>query len=50
VKTASVMSRSVSPEAIRIAASDHLATIRPQVDQRLTTRHQLRTTRLRPSF
>jgi len=49
-KTASAMSRSVSPEAIRNAASDHLAAIRPQVDQRLTTLHQLRTTRLRPSL
>jgi len=48
-KTASAMSRSVSPDAIRIAAPDHLAAIRPQVDQRLTTLHQLRTTRLRPS-
>jgi len=42
--------RSVSPDAIRRAASDHLAAIRPQVEQRLTARLQLRTSRPRPSL
>jgi hypothetical protein len=48
--TTSAMRPEREPRAIRIAASDHLAAIRPQVEQRLTARLQLRTVRLRPSI
>jgi hypothetical protein len=49
-KSASAMSSEREPLAIRRAASDRLATIRPRVELRLTTRLQLRTNHLRPSF
>jgi len=48
--TTSAMHPEREPRAIRIAASDHLAAIRPQVEQRLTARLQLRTVRPRPSI
>jgi hypothetical protein len=41
--TTSAMRPEREPRAIRIAASDHLAAIRPQVEQRLTAPLQLRT-------
>jgi len=50
VATTSAMRPEREPRAIRIAASDHLAAIRPQVEQRLTARLQLRTGHLRPSI
>jgi hypothetical protein len=45
-KTASAMSPEREPFAIRNAASDHLAAIQPQVEQRLTAPLQLRTNHL----
>jgi hypothetical protein len=48
-KSASEMSPEREPRAIRSAASDHLAAIRPRVELRLTTPLQLRTNRLHPS-
>jgi len=41
------MSPENEPQAIRIVASDHLAAIRPRVEQRLTARFQLRRGHLR---
>jgi len=41
--TTSAMRQEREPRAIRTAASDHLAAIRPQVEQRLTAPLQLRT-------
>jgi hypothetical protein len=49
-KSASAMSSEREPLAIRRAASDRLATIRPRVELRLTTPLQLRTNHLRRSF
>ena len=49
-ETASVMCRSVSPDAIRRTAPDRLSAIRPQVEQRLTAPPQLRTNLLRLSL
>jgi len=48
--TTSAMRPKREPQAIRIAASDHLAAIRPQVEQRLTAPLQLRTVHLRTSI
>jgi len=48
--TPSVMRPEREPHAIRTAASDHLAAIRPRVEQRLTAPLQLRTNNLRPSI
>jgi hypothetical protein len=47
--TASEMHIRGEPNAIRIAAPDHLAAIRPQVEQRLTAPSSFGRADLRPS-